>query len=386
MPSSTQKVSNHSPFQCVALKLIRAREQKSTQTAWPDDLPDELLQQLAELKHDKQALRCLLTAHPGEVFKSQSGHKFEHRLERTQETLDIKLYYPNAELFPHGGALKNHRAVIVARGPSLKPPVIIGRKIKGGWERETLRVWRPSTGFDCTAVVRKTVVGKIKGRRAVRYRAYHKYNEAEDSDDESNTESDATPFSHHGNRNAEQPATPNSPIITPAESDIAQTSSRSASMPTESIYEQIRSIPSSAHSDGFTPSTRSTSEYSAPTNIKTESQPDQECMPLSQIEHIVQFKFIDKNNREVRQKPLKYCNTIGKLFAQARMGKILGQIQDDTILSAQVDGQEEMFIAYDDDEQFSALIEMITEVASRGSGGSSGEAKVCFVEIRVARD
>jgi hypothetical protein len=374
---------------------------------------------LKDLTPDRKAFRDLLTATPHLVFKTKFGEKCQHILERTQEKLDIKLYYPNAELFPPGGSIGNHRAVIVARVPSLKTPVIIGRKIKGGWASGTLRIWRPSIGFDGNGVVTKTVTSTAPATPRKKpnkplfttYHRHHKHNEASESDNESNVSSDTATVSQRGNRHGGQPANEdaenndesntnsgtspglllgtqyagqpvsrNSPIIILDESDASQHSSRSASLETESVVEEVQSSPTSSRSHGFTPFTVSTSGKKALVNIKTESHLDRERLPSGSFDDIVQFKFINKDNREVRQKSLKYCNTISKLFTQVRVARLLGEFQEDSLLCAQVDGGDDVFLAAGDDENFTALAKMIME---RVSGVASSESKVCFVEIRV---
>ena len=93
------------------------------------------------------------------------------------------------------------------------------------------------------------------------------------------------------------------------------------------------------------------------------------------------FIFRNEGNKAVRERPLTECNTVGKLFMQARAARIINLKQEDALLSARINGKIEVLMANGDIEDFETLLNTIK---SDRYWKKNGDGAACNVEIQAA--
>ena len=88
------------------------------------------------------------------------------------------------------------------------------------------------------------------------------------------------------------------------------------------------------------------------------------------------FNFRDKNGKVVRQRNLLQCETVGRLWMHATAARVIDTKQRDSLLSAVVNGGEEILLVQGDEGDFEALVEAIKRVACWTAGGVGAECKI----------
>jgi hypothetical protein len=319
------------------------------------ELPENLTQQVKAVRDDDVLLSSILHSHPSETMRSNTtGKPFQYCVTSTKEILDVKAYaiiehiFPEWDVRPRGSGRTRYppsqNCVLVAQGANLVEPVLLGRF--GTHEGKFFKVWRGAQGFDESFIVVKR---SSKGARLplesdntlLRERA----RDAADRGrlnacfiDGGNAEdSDARPGNSAAPRSA--PEAWSEPVC--RDQDVAMLEQTSTSH--EPIY----------ISDDSPPRIKAEPLI---LNCRIESLPD--LVKLS----MVSFVFNKGGNSDDRVRSYTQCNTVGKLFAQAKAAGILKDNQDDGVLAARIDWGPEVKVVQGDEDDFNALDQAVKAV------------------------
>ena len=158
--------------------------QRNLEGKSPRAFPNELLQYLSDVQDDESLLKKGLVVRNNLLASYHSGKVYKFYLESTGEEVDVDPYAVN-------GILKGLRAsdlicqyhwIAVAKGSSLKEPVIISRQ--KDWPNGLLQAWRGRQGYDNTIKIVKGYEDGVKFGGRVSKRSKKSPGVVDESEDE----------------------------------------------------------------------------------------------------------------------------------------------------------------------------------------------------------
>jgi len=314
------------------------------QETLPDCLPSNIRELIVEyLKHNATDTlpNDILTVPLNNVLRTSKGHTVSYILADTEEEIEVKGYVLPPRKHWEG-------VLLVAEGAPLPEPAIIAIARKGGSE---FRIWRGHNGFARTKPEIKRVYGKYDQFRVPTKRKRRISQEVEDLvTDAFRSDKSANNDDNDDDEDDETPLPPRKRLKMPSIGDSE------ADDKTLVLYEP----PALEHNNDSTSHSWTTSPAGAQFKSRTT------------------LHFMDTTGVERREKIFMYCNSVGKMFAQAYAAGMLRPGQDDIPLVAKVSGHMEgVCIVKGDEGDFEQLVHAV----AHNPCWETNE-RVCRVEVR----